>query len=252
MMTTRGQETVTEAIILAGGKGTRLKDAVSDRPKPLAVVAGKAFIEWLLLLLRKEGIRRVVLSVGHMGEMIQSQLGTDTRFGLELAYVHDPFPLGTGGALRNALPAIHSSPLLVLNGDSYCRVRMDALTGFHFGHESSATLLVAGVSDASRFGTVEIGESGTVKAFHEKAPLAHPGLINAGVYLLNRDIVETISTTESVSLERQVFPGLIGRGLHAMEAEGPFWDIGTIESYTMANSILAGEFASLREVEKAL
>lgn len=239
---------LTEAIILAGGMGTRLQDSVKDRPKPLADVAGRPFLEWLLLLLHSQGIRHVIVCTGHMGEMVESHLGNGSRIGLELEYARDPFPLGTGGALRNALNLHHSPSLLVLNGDSYCRFDVRELFEFHLSHHSEATILLAKVEDSSRFGSVETDRNGKVTAFREKTIDRHPAWINAGIYLLNQRVVEEIPANRAVSLEREVFPDLIGRGLFAKPQNGIFWDIGTVESYHSSGEILSGEFEELERL----
>jgi NDP-sugar pyrophosphorylase family protein len=234
-----------EAIILAGGKGTRLQESVKDRPKPLAEVAGRPFIEWLLLMLFKQGVRRVIVCTGHMGEMIESQLGSGIRFNLELSYVRDPIPLGTGGAVRNALALLHTNSALVLNGDSYFRFDAKSLQDFHAAHRAETTILLTKVEDASRFGTVDVEDTGEVKAFREKTSGRHSAWINAGIYLVNRGIIESIPENQSVSLEREVFPGLIGKGLYGKLENGLFWDIGTVDSYKSSTDILSGEFAEL-------
>ena len=242
---------LTEAIILAGGKGTRLQDSVKDRPKPLADVAGRPFIEWLLLLLHSQGIRRVVVCTGHMGQILESHLGNGSRFDLELQYVRDPFPLGTGGALRNALDLYQSTYLLVLNGDSYCKFDLREMTEFHLSHHSEATILLAKVEDSSRFGSVESDGNGKVTAFREKTIEQHPAWISAGVYLLNRKVIEGIPANRPVSLEREVFPGLIEHGLYAKPENGLFWDIGTVESYKSSAIVLSREFADLELLQKS-
>ena len=241
---------LTEAIILAGGKGTRLQTSVKDRPKPLADVAGRPFIEWLLLLLHSQGIRRVVVCTGHMGQVLESHLGNGSRFDLQLQYVRDPFPLGTGGALRNALDLCQSSHILVLNGDSFCKFDLRELSKFHLSHRSEATILLAKVENSSRFGSVVSDGNGKVTAFSEKTIDRHPAWINAGVYLLNRKVIEGIPGNRAVSLEHEVFPGLIEHGLYAKPENGLFCDIGTVESYESSATVLSKEFAELELLQK--
>jgi NDP-sugar pyrophosphorylase family protein len=247
-----GSMSISEALILAGGKGTRLQDSVKDRPKPLAVVAGRPFIEWLLIMLHSQGIRRVVICTGHMGKMIESHLGDGSRFDLDLVYVSDPFPLGTGGALRNALSSLNSASPLVLNGDSYFRIDVKRLSDFHFLRQAQATILLANVQDSSRFGSVAADADGKVTAFHEKTSDNHPAWINAGVYLVNRDIIGSIPTNRAVSLEREVFPGLIGHGLYAKSEDGLFWDIGTVESYESSTRVLSNEFEHFKLLQRTM
>jgi len=239
-----------DAVILVGGKGTRLHGVVLDRPKPIADVDGRPFVEWLLISLCLQEIHRVVLCTGYMGDIIESCLGNGSRFGLELIYVRDPYPLGTGGALRYALDHIHSDCLLVLNGDSYCRANLGEFYGFHKSQHSQATILLTRVEDTARYGSVEVDTDGRVIAFREKASAEHSKWINAGVYLIERDIVELIPQKQAVSLEHEVFPSLIGRSLYAKVCKGLFWDIGTPESYELSSQVLHSEFADLEQLYK--
>ncbi len=240
-----------EAIVLVGGTGSRLRNTVSDRPKPLAVVAGKPFLEWLLISLRAQGVARIILSTGYLGEMIEEHFGTGSKLALDLVYVRDPIPLGTAGALRNALVRYESTNVLALNGDSYCRFDLRDLVLFHTSHHSKATLVLTSVEDSSRFGTVDVDEDARVIAFKEKAPDRRAGWINTGVYLLSRETLQSIPEQRPRSLEVDVFPALVGKGLFAMMCKTLFWDIGTAESYGHANAVLAGEFAALAQQRPA-
>jgi len=223
-----------DAIILAGGRGTRLRSVVSDRPKPLAEVAGRPFVEWLLLTLRTQGVRRAVLATGYKGEMVEAAFGNGARLGLELAYAHETVPLGTGGAARHALQQVTTDHVLVLNGDSFCPFDVRRLLTNHQRTGARATLLLAPMDDCRRYGTVEAAEDGHVLSFREKNADLGAGLINAGVYLFDRRTLESIPAGRAVSLENDTFPALIGHGLYATGGEGPFLDIGTPESYASA------------------
>lgn len=236
-----------DAIILAGGKGTRLRGILDDCPKPMAIIAGRPFIEWLLLAVRHQGIERVLMCTGHLSEAVESYFGNGQNIGMELVYVHDPFPLGTGGAVRNALSKTNSKRLFVLNGDSYCRFDLPKLLKTHLSHNARASLSLVQVRDCSRYGSVKINEDGKVLAFLEKSPRKIPGLVNAGVYLLEREIVEEIPKGRMVSLEKEIFPNLIGSGLYAILCKGFFIDIGTPESFNKAKKILKDEFMHLSQ-----
>lgn len=229
------------AIVLAGGKGTRLRGIVNDRPKPMATVCGRPFLEWLLLALREQGITRAVLATGHMADSIEGYFGDGTAWNMQLAYSRDPSPLGTGGAVRHAAAQAESDHLLVLNGDSYCRVDVRQLVETHSERKASGTLWLVRKRDCNRYGAVQIGDDGLVAAFLEKSLRRGPGLINAGVYLLNREVVETIPLGTATSLEREVFPRLVGSGLYGVVGNGPFLDIGTPEAYARAHEFIAHE-----------
>ena len=231
-----------EAMILVGGKGTRLKSAVHDRPKPMAEVAGKPFLEWLMLSLYEQGVRKVILCTGYMGEMVESYFGDGEKWNLQVRYSHEPFPLGTGGAIRHALDLVQGDRFLVLNGDSYCRFDIGAMEAKHNSRSALATMWLEKMDNCNRYGSVVLDENGMILSFSEKSSVSGSGLINAGVYLIERRLVETIEKDRMVSLERDIFPNIIGKGLTGVVGEGVFVDIGTPESYASAEKILATDF----------
>jgi D-glycero-alpha-D-manno-heptose 1-phosphate guanylyltransferase len=225
------------AAILAGGLGTRLRSAVADRPKVLAEVDGRPFLAYQLDQLADAGVRRVVICTGYLGAMVEHAFGSRYR-NLSLCYSQEAEPLGTGGALRAALEKIPSDALLALNGDSLCHADLKRLAIVHFAQRAAGTLLLAHVDDASRYGRVELDEQGSISAFAEKQSGAAAGWINAGIYLFERAMIESISPEHSVSLEREVLPAWIGRGLCGHRGDGPFLDIGTPESYQQARAFV--------------
>lgn len=239
-----------DAIILAGGKGTRLREAVNDRPKPMAIVAGKPFAEWLLLMLYAQGIRRAVMCTGHMGEMIEAYFGNGRDMNMEIVYARDPIPLGTGGALRYAIGKTRSECFLVLNGDSYCQLDLPNLVKTHRSRNARASMSLVRAEDCSRYGSVKINKDGRVLAFLEKSNERGEGLINSGIYLMEREVVDEIPEGKNVSLEKELFPRLVGNGLYAVLCKGPFVDIGTPEAYHKAENILENEFEHLLTVCK--
>lgn len=179
------------------------------------------------------GVPRAVLCTGYLGDMMRAALGE--RFGLlHLDYSQEHASLGTGGALRLALPRLDSEHILVLNGDSFCEADLTSFWEWHAACDAAATLLLTEVPDTARYGMVETNADGAVQRFREKEPGLGPGWINAGVYWLRRSVIEAIPEGRAVSLEREVFPDLIGRGLWAFRGGGRFLDIGTPESYEQA------------------
>jgi D-glycero-alpha-D-manno-heptose 1-phosphate guanylyltransferase len=224
----------TTAAILAGGLGTRLRSVVSDKPKVLADVGGRPFVEYLLDQLAQEGVRSVVLCTGYMGDQIQNRFGGSYN-NMTLCYSREPQPLGTGGALRLALPMLESDTVLVLNGDSYYEAQLDAFGVWHDRERANATILLTKADDTRRYGRVQIDDAGRILQFLEKADTEGPGWINAGIYLLKRKMIESIETGRMVSIEREVFPGWIGQGLHGFRSEGRLWDIGVPSAYAQAN-----------------
>jgi D-glycero-alpha-D-manno-heptose 1-phosphate guanylyltransferase len=223
------------AVILAGGLGTRLRSIVPDKPKVLAELGGRPFIEYLLDQLALEGVKSVVLCTGYLGDQVQTQLGT-THKNMTLRYSCELQPLGTGGALRLALPIIESDTILVLNGDSYCDVRLNEFAEWHAYRDSSATILLSRTNDTRRYGRVDVDDEGHILRFSEKTESQDPGWINAGIYLLQRDVIDSIPCGLNVSIERKVFPHWVNRGLYGFRTESRLWDIGVPDAYAEATA----------------
>lgn len=234
-----GAKSAVQAVVLAGGKGTRLRACVPERPKPMALVAGRPFLEWLLCWLRHWGIREVLLCVGYRAETIRSHFGGGSAWGLRIGYSEEQTPLGTGGALRLALPRLVSDPVLVLNGDSYCEAPLDRFLAFHRQRDAGGSLLLVPGVEPRRYGSVAIDDEGRVVRFCEKAAGTVDPWVSAGLYLLAPGLLATIPAGRYVSLEREMFPWWLSR-LAGFAGEWPFLDIGTPESYRQAQAFLAG------------
>lgn len=231
------------AVILAGGFGTRLRSAVGELPKPLAPVAGRPFLTYLLDQLARAGVRQAVLCTGYHGERIRAELGHEYA-GVTLVYSHETEPLGTGGAIRQALAHIDSDTVLVLNGDSYCAADFAAFHAWHAQQRGEGTLLLAHQADTRSFGRVETDNTGRIAKFWEKGDIAEPGWINAGVCLFARRLLEEIPTGRAISLEKEMYPRWIERGLYGWRSEAPFLDIGTPASYRRAAAFFAALVAT--------
>ena len=223
--------------ILAGGLGTRLRPSIGERPKVVAEVNGRPFLAYLLDQVARFGFLDVVLCVGWQADAVEAALGA--RHGpLRLRYSREPAPLGTGGALRLALPLLEGPAAMVMNGDSYCDADLAAAWAWHREKRSSATLVLVEMADTSRYGRVELNESdssGSICRFLEKQQGSTPGWINAGIYLLDRSRIESIAADRALSFERDVLPGWVGEGLMGYRAEARFIDIGTPQSYSAAS-----------------
>ncbi len=227
------------AAVIAGGLGTRLRAVVADRPTVLAEVRGRPFIAYLLDQLAAAGVRRAVLCTGHLGEQVAARLGR-AHGALALEYSREETPLGTAGALRLALPRLGSDPVLAVNGDSFCDADLGAFWRWHRDQRAPASMLLAEVPDTRRFGRVTTAPGGAVAALVEKGEAPGRGWINAGVYLLSDRVLRAIPPDRAVSLEREVLPAWIGKGLRGFCAAGAFLDIGTPESYAEAERFFAG------------
>lgn len=222
------------AVILAGGLGTRLRSVVPDKPKVMAEINGRPFVEYLLEKLRGEGVRSVILCTGYMADLVENRLGSEFQ-GMTLRYSRELEPLGTGGAIRLALPLMDSDPIMVLNGDSFCDAGLTAFADWHANQPPTGSLLLLQTDDTRRYGRVDTDDQGRILQFAEKADTTGPGWINAGVYLLSRELIESIEPDRPVSLEREVFPRWIGKGLSAFQSDGQLWDIGVPDAYAKAD-----------------
>jgi NDP-sugar pyrophosphorylase family protein len=220
-----------QALILAGGLGTRLHSLLGDWPKPMAPIADRPFLEYLLLQLKKYGITEVILCVGHKGELIQEYFHQGERWGLNIHYSYERELRGTAGALKLAQEFIQGENFLVMNGDSFVDLDLNVLIGYHRIKKALATVALVKVPNIERYGAVEIDEAGKIVRFVEKGQTKSPGLINGGIYVFQREVLELIPEGRPVSLEHEVFPKLIGRGFYGLPLQGYFIDIGVPEDY---------------------
>jgi D-glycero-alpha-D-manno-heptose 1-phosphate guanylyltransferase len=225
-----------EALILAGGAGTRLRSVVGDRPKPLADILGRPFIERLLGQLQRFRYERAILCVGYGADQVRARLGE--RFGtLELAYSFEDRPLGTAGALRNAIAMVEAEHVMAMNGDSYCDLDLTAFAAAHPRFGGEATMAVLRLEDCRAAGVVELDADNRIIAFASRPAQPGPGLINSGIYLFRREALLAVPEGRAVSLEDEVFPQLAAkRTLFAWPCSSDFIDIGTPESYASAQT----------------
>lgn len=230
MNTTLSNLSQTTAMVLAGGFGTRLQSVVADRPKPMASINDRPFLAYLLDQLHQAGVVNVVFCTGYKGDQLQQSLGTSYR-GMHLHYSRETQPMGTGGALRLALGLTSSDPILALNGDSYINADLNTLLHFHQQMGATISMLLAQVPDTQRYGHVELKPDGQLESFNEKGAHRGPGLVNAGIYLMARSVLQEIPPDTAVSLERDVLPRYINHSLWGLPCQGGFIDIGTPESY---------------------
>jgi D-glycero-alpha-D-manno-heptose 1-phosphate guanylyltransferase len=226
-----------EAIVLAGGLGTRLAGRVEGVPKAMATIAGRPFLEIVLEQLRGAGCTRAVLAVGHLHNVIQSHFGSAFN-GISIDYSVENFPLGTGGAIRQALSHATEESVLVLNGDTFLQVDYAGVMLFHASEGATVTIAVVHRPNVARYGGVAIEENRII-GFEEKGR-SGPGWISAGVYVLPRNLVWPPALGEKFSIENDFFAPEIAR-LHpaAYKVEGYFLDIGIPEDLDRAQTELA-------------
>lgn len=235
-MSDRSIEDVT-AILLVGGMGTRLQSVVPSTPKPLARVGNLPFLELIVLQLASQGIRRLVMSTGHLADQIERYFGDGGKWDVTISYSRDSTPLGTAGAVKFAACFIeNASEFVVMNGDSFLELSLCEMVGFHRKNKGLATMAVRGVANSARFGTVHIDALQRIVGFNEKTGAEVPGVINGGVYVFDQRITGLIPDPPS-SLERDVFPHVLDLGVYAFEQHGLFIDIGTPEDFTRAQGL---------------
>ena len=233
-----------QAIVLVGGEGTRLRPLTDSIPKPALTLVDRPFLAYMVEWLAAHGVEEVVLACGFMPDVLREALGESDHAGARLTYVTEPERRGTAGAIRFAAEALGErleDRFLALNGDVLCDLDLGALLAAHAQRGAAATLALHPVEDSSAYGLVAADPDGAVTAFAEKTGAAVPGEINAGAYVLERSVLELIAPGAEVSIEREVFPRLVGAGLHGLVLDGYWMDIGTPERYLQASwDILEG------------
>jgi mannose-1-phosphate guanylyltransferase len=239
-----------EAILLVGGQGTRLRPLTITTPKPLLPTAGVPFLAHQLARAAACGITRVVLATAYRAEMFADCFGDGSSFGLEIVYVEEDVPLGTGGAIRNAAHRLRSAPgdpVVVLNGDVLSGHDLVAQLDAHRAAAAAATLHLVEVPDPARFGCVPTDSEGRVTAFLEKTPDPVTSRINAGCYVFRREVIDRIPDGKVVSVERETFPALIAAGDFVLGyVDNAYWlDVGTPEAFIRGScDLVLGELAS--------
>jgi D-glycero-alpha-D-manno-heptose 1-phosphate guanylyltransferase len=223
-----------EAIILAGGLGTRLQQVISDLPKSMAQVNGRPFVEYLLNYLRGQGITKFILSVGHKKEAIETHLGS--RFmNIPIEYAIEEEPLGTGGGIRNAFKLVNGDTAFVLNGDSMFRMGMSSLIQLHSDARADITIALRYLDDTERYGAVMIDNDRRIIGFTEKGGEAGPGYINGGIYLINKKYLLSDRFRDKFSIEKDCFEKYFQESrFFGFPSRGYFLDIGIPEDFYRA------------------
>src|SRR5918996_3111281 len=235
-----------QALILAGGEGTRLRPLTSTVPKPVVPLVDRPFIAFMLSWLRQHGVDDVVMSCGHLASGVRNVLGDGSAFGINLRYMEEPRPLGTGGALKFAEPLL-GERFLMLNGDVLTDIDLTGQIEQHERTGARATLALTPVEDPTAYGLVRTNPAGEVTEFVEKpAPdQIDTHNISAGAYVLERSVLDLLEAEQPASIERDVFPRLVGEGLYGYVSDGYWLDIGTPERYLEGTfDILEGTVAS--------
>lgn len=241
------------AVILAGGLGTRIRDLHPNLPKPMVPVAGRPFLDWVIEYLRAQGVTRTVVSVGHLAEVVERHLAAQAPGDKSISTVRESEPLGTAGAVARARDSSPSAEAwLVVNGDTLVLADLRPVwRAWTAGRLGRGAVVGVRVPDAARYGSIDVGPGDRLVGFREKQP--GPAIINAGVYLLADELVAGFPARRPLSMERDVFPMLLGRGadLRVHVCDAPFLDIGTPESLRAGDAFVRRHFpgVSARAVE---
>jgi mannose-1-phosphate guanylyltransferase len=218
-----------EAVVLVGGKGTRLRPLTLSAPKPMLPTAGVPFLAHLLSRIRAAGVRRVVLGTSYLAETFSDHFGDGSALGLDIEYVVENQPLGTGGGIRNVAKYLSTEDVLVFNGDVLCGTDLGAVVDTHRRTSADVTLHLVRVQDPRAYGCVPTAEDGQVLEFLEKIEDPPTDQINAGCYVFRRSVIESIPEGRPVSVERETFPELLAAGARVSgHVDTAYWrDMGT-------------------------
>ncbi|HTR75054.1 MAG TPA: NDP-sugar synthase [Solirubrobacterales bacterium] len=233
-----------QAIVLVGGQGTRLRPLTNTVPKPALTLVDRPFLAYMIEWLGSHGVTEAVLACGFLPDQLREALGEREHAGVKLTYAVEPDRRDTAGAIRFAADQLGDrleDRFLALNGDGLADLDLTALLRAHGESGARATLGLYEVEDSSAFGLVERDAAGAVTAFTEKTGKAVPGMVSAGMYVLERSVLDLVPPEQKFSIEREVFPELVGAGLYAMPLTGYWMDIGTPDRYLEATwDILEG------------
>lgn len=224
-----------DVIILAGGKGTRLQSVIKDIPKPMAMVANKPFLYWLINYVSKFNPPKIIISTGHLSQTIKDFFGTAFDE-ITIEYSHEEYPLGTGGAIKKALQKSNTQNCIVLNGDSIFKIDFNSFFQFHKIHNSNFSMALKMVNYPYRYGTVEMSKNKIV-GFKEKDNSLKKGLINTGIYLFSKNIYDLMPEEEMFSFEKDFLEKkLDSLSINGFISDGYFIDIGIPDDYNKANN----------------
>ena len=230
----------SDVLILAGGKGTRLQSVVSDRPKVMADVHGRPFLEHTIDMLARHGFRRMILSVGYLKDHVINHFRQYKPLGkkdIEIVFSEEDVPLGTGGAVKRAKDLIRTDHFFVMNGDQIMAPPFEDLYSAHREKDALLSILLGKKSDASVYGKVEVDPAGRILSFREKDGVNEEGLVNAGVYVIKKDAFACMPQEDSFSIEYHFFPSVLTEHCHGFVMDEDFLDIGTPERYKQAQGL---------------
>jgi D-glycero-alpha-D-manno-heptose 1-phosphate guanylyltransferase len=227
----------SDAVILCGGLGERMRNVIKNKPKSMADINGRPFLDILIDYVSGFGVKRIVLCTGHQSESIKDYY-TNKECLQEIVFSNEETPLGTGGAIKNAEKLIKSRSFLVINGDSHCPVNLQKFYEFHLRNDAVVSMVILEAESSMDYGIVTLDASQKVVSFEEKRENLGEPFINSGIYFFERDVLALIPTSLKYSLEYELFPKLIGKGFYGYKTQKKLIDIGTPKRYELAKCFL--------------
>lgn len=227
-----------DVFILCGGLGKRLRSVSGDLPKPMVRVGTRPLLDIIINYLKRFGFRRFILGIGYKAEVIEKYYEKNKDAAIEIVFSKEKIPLGTGGAVKNAMRLIKSKCFLVLNGDTLCRFNADKFLESHKQKKADVSILLRRIKDAKDYGLIQLDAKSRITAYLEKDQKAKAGLINAGVYCFDKKIFKDMPVRRKFSLEYDFFPSIAGKKIFGYVNNGLFFDIGTPERLVKARKIL--------------
>jgi len=231
-----------DVILLCGGLGKRLYPVVSDRPKPMAAINGRPFLDIIMDYTSGFRFRRFILCIGYMGGVLRQHYKGRKEFS-EILFSEETKSLGTAGAIKNAENFIKSSPFLVMNGDSFCRVDLGKFLKFHLSKKALCSVVLKNTEETSDYGVAALSKSQRITQFSEKPQNSKTAFTNAGIYLFQKEILSLIPGDGDFSLERNLFPAIVKKEIYGYTTDGFFIDIGTPQKYETAKKAFSGQNA---------
>ncbi len=226
-----------DVVILCGGLGKRLRSVVGNSQKVMAQVGDKPFLDLILAYLKKQGFRRIILCTGFQGDLVKKYYMQNSQ-GLDIIFSPEKKPLGTGGAIKNAVKKIKSKLFIAMNGDSFCPLNMKTFIQFHQKHHALATIAVFKLKKNVDSGSITMDRQKNIVRFDEKKATAGEQFVNAGMYCFDHAIFKYLPNNKEFSMEYDGFPALVGNSFYGFPTKEEFLDIGTPERYDKAQKLL--------------
>ena len=227
-----------DVVILCGGLGKRLRPVIKEQPKVLAKIGEMTFLDILIDNLLMHGFKNIILSVGYLKEQIKNHFDYDKKYDYTITFSEEEEPLGTGGALKKVKPLIGSNPFMVMNGDSICKVNIGSFIDFHTEKKALLSMVLVRSKTAQDYGSVTLDDSQRITGFNEKIAGGSENIVNAGIYLMEKDIFSYMPKQNRFSLEYDLFPKVINNRCYGFLTESELIDIGTPERYEKAKSMI--------------